>query len=85
MPKISAEKPLRPQASASSTPPKIAFSPSEVAELTSVGRTLLYTAMNSGALKSVKIGSRRLITLQAIQDWLGAHERRPATREAKRA
>ena len=58
--------------------PKIAFSPSEAARLISVGRTFLYAAMNSGALKSVKIGSRRIITLQALHDFLSAHERRPA-------
>lgn len=73
------------QVAAAEYPTEIAISPAEAAKRCGIGRTFLYSALTSGTLKSVKIGSRRLITLQAIHDWLGAHERRPALKEAKRA
>ena len=34
----------------------------------------LYEALSSGELKSVKIGTRRLITIDAIKDWLRRNE-----------
>lgn len=52
----------------------IAVSPNEAARLCSIGRTTLYAALSSGELKSVKIGTRRLITLDALRDWLKRNE-----------
>lgn len=52
----------------------IAVSPDEAARLCGVGRTTLYAAISSGELKSLKIGSRRLITIEAIREWLKRHE-----------
>lgn len=52
----------------------IAVSPNEAARLCSIGRTTLYGALSSGDLKSVKIGTRRLITLEALRDWLKRNE-----------
>lgn len=52
----------------------IAVSPNEAARLCSIGRTSLYAALSSGDLKSVKIGTRRLITLEALRDWLKRNE-----------
>lgn len=52
----------------------IAVSPNEAARLCSIGRTTLYAALSSGDLKSVKIGKRRLITLEALRDWLKRNE-----------
>lgn len=52
----------------------IAVSPNEAARLCSIGRTTLYAALSSGNLKSVKIGTRRLITLEALRDWLKRNE-----------
>lgn len=52
----------------------IAVSPNEAARLCSIGRTTLYAALSSGNLKSVKIGTRRLITLDALRDWLKRNE-----------
>lgn len=34
----------------------------------------LYAALSSGDLKSVKIGTRRLIILEALRDWLKRNE-----------
>lgn len=55
-------------------PQIIAVSPNEAARLCSIGRTTLYAALSSGDLKSVKIGTRRLITLESLRDWLRRNE-----------
>ena len=52
----------------------LAVSPNEAARLCSIGRTTLYAALSSGDLKSTKIGTRRLITIDALRDWLKKHE-----------
>lgn len=52
----------------------LAVSPNEAARLCSIGRTTLYAALSSGELRSVKIGTRRLITLDALRDWLKRNE-----------
>lgn len=52
----------------------LAVSPNEAARLCSIGRTTLYQALSSGDLRSVKIGTRRLITLEALRDWLKRNE-----------
>jgi len=52
----------------------LAVSPNEAARLCSIGRTTLYAALSSGNLKSVKIGTRRLITIDALRDWLKKNE-----------
>ncbi|PWJ19359.1 helix-turn-helix domain-containing protein [Jannaschia seohaensis] len=55
-------------------PQIMAVSPNEAARLCSIGRTTLYAALSSGELKSVKIGTRRLITLEALREWLQRNE-----------
>jgi len=55
---------------ATNTHPPIAVSPNEAARLAGVGRTTLYAALATGDLKSLKIGTRRLIKVTAIHDWL---------------
>ena len=52
----------------------LAVSPNEAARLCSIGRTTLYAALSSGDLKSVKIGTRRLITIEALRAWLKKNE-----------
>lgn len=53
----------------------IAVSPSHAAKLVGVGRTTLYAALSSGELRSLKIGTRRLITVEALKLWLANAER----------
>lgn len=60
-------------------PQRLAVSPDEAARLIGVGRTKLYEAIGSGALRSSKIGKRRVITIVALSEWLAALEARPAT------
>jgi len=56
--------------------PPIAVSPDEAARLAGVGRTTLYAALSKGDLKSLKIGTRRLIKVTAIHEWLHTKEDR---------
>lgn len=56
--------------------PPIAVSPNEAARLAGVGRTTLYAALATGDLKSLKIGTRRLIKVTAVHDWLQQNELR---------
>ncbi|MEM7057735.1 MAG: helix-turn-helix domain-containing protein [Pseudomonadota bacterium] len=52
----------------------IAVSPNEAARLSGIGRTTLYAALSSGDLRSIKIGTRRLISVDAIREWLRQNE-----------
>ena len=54
--------------------PLIAVSPDEAARLAGIGRTSLYAALAKGDLKSIKIGSRRLIKIEAIHEWLASYQ-----------
>lgn len=53
---------------------RLAVSPAEAARLAGIGRTTLYQALGSGELRSLKIGKRRLIMVDALRDWLAAAE-----------
>lgn len=52
----------------------MAVAPGEAARLMGIGRTMLYDELASARLRSAKIGKRRLITVEAIKDWLKARE-----------
>lgn len=52
----------------------IAVSPDEAARLAGIGRTTLYAALAKGDLPSIKIGTRRLVRVEAIREWLARHE-----------
>ncbi len=52
----------------------IAVSPDEAARLAGIGRTTLYAALSKRELPSIKIGTRRLIRVDAIRDWLAQNE-----------
>ena len=50
---------------------RLAYSVDEAARLTGLSRDLLYDEMRRGHLASVKVGRRRLITHQHLQQFLG--------------
>ena len=52
----------------------LAVGPAEAARITGVGRTTIYEAIGAGELKSIKIRTRRLITIEALHAWLLSHE-----------
>lgn len=51
-----------------------AISVVEAAARAGVSRTLLYEAIGTGALPSVKLGKRRLVRVEALRRWLEALE-----------
>ena len=50
---------------------RLAYSVDEAARLTGLSRDLLYDQMRRGNLANVKVGRRRLITRQHLQQFLG--------------
>jgi len=50
---------------------RLAYSVDEAARLTGLSRDLLYDEMRRGNLVYVKVGRRRLITRQHLQQFLG--------------
>jgi excisionase family DNA binding protein len=46
----------------------------DAAKLVGVGRTEIYKAIKQGSLASLKIGKRRLIRVEALQEWLASLE-----------
>lgn len=50
---------------------RLAYSVNEAARLTGLSRDLLYDQMRRGNLPCVKIGRRRLITRQHLEQFLG--------------
>ena len=53
---------------------ELALSPAEAARRSGLGRTTIYAALKAGDLKSLKIGARRLIMVEALKTWLASHE-----------
>jgi excisionase family DNA binding protein len=49
---------------------QLALSIQEVEFATSIRKDLIYAAVNSGELPSLKIGRRRLIRRESLQKWL---------------
>jgi excisionase family DNA binding protein len=52
----------------------IAVSPGEAARLAGIGRTTIYASISAGELRSIKLCKRRLIAIDALREWLRAHE-----------
>jgi excisionase family DNA binding protein len=70
-----------PQASSPETDPyaeRLAYSVDEAARLTGLSRDLLYDEMRRGNLDYLKIGRRRLITRQHLEQFLGITPEHPA-------
>lgn len=53
---------------------RLALSPAEAARAAGVGRTTLYLALSAGDLKSFRFGRRRLIRVEALEQWLRSLE-----------
>lgn len=49
---------------------RIAYRPLEACKVTGIGRSGLYEALKSGALRSHKIGRKRLIMRDDLQAWI---------------
>ena len=64
---------------------RLAVSPAEAARLAGVGRTTIYKAIGSGALRSLKIGKRRLILIISIREWLETAQQAGCSAAQRRA
>jgi len=51
-------------------PKKIAYSIREACEASSLGRTTIYSHILSGRLKSVRIGGRRVVLAESLDDLI---------------
>jgi excisionase family DNA binding protein len=49
---------------------KLLYRPKEAAQMLGIGRATLYDLMRSGRIRSVKDGSMRFITLDALRDYV---------------
>jgi excisionase family DNA binding protein len=54
----------------SRTGEQLLFRPTEAAQRLGIGRTKVYELMASGALRSVKIGSARRVSANALADFV---------------
>lgn len=54
----------------SETTAKLAYSIKEACSATSLGRTTIYDCINSGQIKTVRIGGRTLIPAQSLQAFV---------------
>ncbi len=52
------------------TEPAMLFAIAEAATILGIGRTNVYALLKRGELRSVKIGGRRLIPRQALEDFV---------------
>ena len=56
------------------TTERLAVSVEDAAAMAGIGRTTLYAALGDGSLRSLKIGKRRLIMVEALKVWIASHE-----------
>ena len=59
------------------TEPAMLFAITEAATILGIGRTNVYTLLKQGQLRSVKIGGRRLIPRQALEQFVHDLQRTP--------
>jgi len=55
---------------------KLAYAIPEAIEITGIHKDLLYAEINRGNLRTVKVGRRRLIRAEALEQWLKDHEKK---------
>lgn len=53
---------------------KLAYSIKEAAQALGICRSTVYELMNSGEIKTFKIGQRRLISADFLREWLQTHQ-----------
>ena len=57
-------------------PPRLALRVNEAAEMAALGRSKIYSLINSGALASSRIGGRRVVLRESLEALLGIQPRR---------
>ena len=56
--------------------PQLCFTVTEAMEILHCGRTSLYARINGGVLRSFKVGGRRYISREAIEEYIAEMEAR---------
>ena len=64
---------------------RVAFSVSEVSEVTSLGRSSIYQEIQAGRLATFKVGSRTLIHADDLNRWINEHRCASAVTEMEAA
>lgn len=54
--------------------PKLNYSIPEAVHAANIGRSTLYEAIANGELRSIKVGKRRLVPVDALKAWLASKE-----------
>ena len=70
MPRYSSKLERQQDGNARSNLEKLSFTIPEVAQVSGLGRTSIYGAINSGALKSVRVCGRRLVLRPDLEAFL---------------
>lgn len=60
------------------TTERLAVSPAEAAELLGVSRPTVYLLLDTGIIRSVKCGTRRLISVASLEAYIDGDTRRDA-------
>ncbi len=55
-------------------PAALLVRPQEAARLLSLSRTMLYQLLTTGEIASLKVGSARLIAVDALRDWIARQQ-----------
>lgn len=55
-----------------SHPRPLAYSVKDAVQVSSIGRTTLYSLISSGEIETVKIGKRRLVNAASLARFVGA-------------
>jgi excisionase family DNA binding protein len=56
----------------------------QTAEMTAIGRTLVFGLIKDGKLRSLKIGSRRIVTIEAIEEFIAQQSEDQLGREVQK-
>lgn len=66
------------------TPPGALLTTAEVMARTRLGHTMVYGLLRTGDLRSLKVGRRRLIPVEWLEEWLEAQKRAATSGGASR-
>jgi excisionase family DNA binding protein len=53
---------------------RMAYRPNEAARVTGLSRDTIFKSIANGSLRSLKVGTARLITAEALREFLARHE-----------
>ena len=57
------------------TETRMAYRPNEAARVIGLSRDVIFKAIRDGSLRSLKVGGARLITADALREFVARHER----------